>query len=141
MPAPRLFRPHPNLSHDVNRHIVQSEIEGGVSVEDLVPGSWLQVTTRNTCYRILVLFGAVALITGHPRFCPRPVLITIHGSTWGGSMLKRRFIGRGMHLEFRHPDYRTPIVTSCIKEIQELTQHSRPRMSLERDRPEHIADP
>ena len=122
MPDPRLFQPHPNLSDDVNRDIVQSEIEGGVRVEDLVPGSWLQVTTRNTCYRILVLFGAVALITGHARFCPRPVLITIHGSTWGGSMLKRRFIGRGMHLEFRHPDYRTPIVTSPIKEIQELPQ-------------------
>ena len=89
---PRLFRPHPNLSDEVNRHLVQSQIEGGVRVEDLVPGSWLQVKTQNTCYRILILFGAMALITGHPLFCPRPVLITIHGSTWGGSMLKVRFI-------------------------------------------------
>jgi len=28
---PRLFRPHPNLSDDVNRNLVQSEIEGGVT--------------------------------------------------------------------------------------------------------------
>jgi len=119
---PRLFRPHPNLSDEVNRHLVQSQIEGGVRVEDLVPGSWLQVKTQNTCYRILILFGAMALITGHPLFCPRPVLITIHGLTWGGSMLKVRFIGRGMHLEFHHPDYSTPIVTSPIQEIQELPQ-------------------
>ena len=119
---PRLFRPHPNLSDEVNRHLVQSQIEGGVRVEDLVPGSWLQVKTQNTCYRILILFGAMVLITGHPLFCPRPVLITIHGSTWGGSMLKVRFIGRGMHLEFHHPDYSTPIVTSPIQEIQELPQ-------------------
>jgi len=119
---PRLFRPHPNLSDEVNRHLVQSQIEGGVRVEDLVPGSWLQVKTQNTCYRILILLGAMALITGHPLFCPRPVLITIHGSTWGGSMLKMRFIGRGMHLEFHHPDYSTPIVTSPIQEIQELPQ-------------------
>jgi hypothetical protein len=122
MSVPRLFRPHPNLSDEVNRHLVQSQIEGGVRVEDLVPGSWLQVKTQNTCYRILILFGAMALITGHPLFCPRPVLITIHGSTWGGSMLKVRFIGRGMHLEFHHPDYSTPIVTSPIQEIQELPQ-------------------
>jgi hypothetical protein len=122
MSAPHLFRPHPNLSDEVNRHLVQSQIEGGVRVEDLVPGSWLQVKTQNTCYRILILFGAMALITGHPLFCPRPVLITIHGSTWGGSMLKVRFIGRGMHLEFHHPDYSTPIVTSPIQEIQELPQ-------------------
>ena len=119
---PRLFRPHPNLSDEVNRHLVQSQIEGGVRVEDLVPGSRLQVKTQNTCYRILILLGAMALITGHPLFCPRPVLITIHGSTWGGSMLKVRFIGRGMHLEFHHPDYSTPIVTSPIQEIQELPQ-------------------
>ncbi len=119
---PRLFRPHPNLSDEVNRHLVQSQIEGGVRVEDLVPGSRLQEKTQNTCYRILILFGAMALITGHPLFCPRPVLITIHGSTWGGSMLKVRFIGRGMHLEFHHPDYSTPIVTSPIQEIQELPQ-------------------
>ena len=125
MPAACLFRPHPNFSDEVNRHIVQSQIEGGVRVEDLVPGSWLQMTTQNTCYRILILFGAMALITGHPRFCPRPVLIKIHGSTWGGSMLKRRFIGRGMHLEFRHPDYSTPIITSPIQEIEELPQCTR----------------
>jgi hypothetical protein len=122
MSAPRLFRPHPNLSDEVNRHLVQSQIEVGVRVEDLVPGSWLQVKTQNTCYRILILFGAMALITGHPLFCPRPVLISIHGSTWGGSMLKVRFIGRGMHLEFHHPGYSTPIVTSPIQEIQELSQ-------------------
>jgi hypothetical protein len=100
---------------------VHSQIEGGVRIEDLVPGSWLQVKTQNTCYLILILFGAMALISGHPLYCPRPVLISIHGSTWGGSMLKRRFIGRGMHLEFRHPDYSTPILTSPIQEIQELT--------------------
>src|SRR5206468_6768449 len=78
---PRLFRPHPNLSDEVNRHLVQSQIEGGVRVEDLVPGSRLQVKTQNTCYRILILFGAMALITGHPLFCPRPVLITDRKST------------------------------------------------------------
>jgi hypothetical protein len=93
-----------------------------VRIEDLVPGSWLQVTTQNTCYRILTLFGDTALISGLPLFCPRPILVTIHGSTWGGSMLKRRFIGRGMHLEFRHPDYSTLIVTSPIQETQELPQ-------------------
>jgi hypothetical protein len=35
------------------------------------------------------------------------------------SMLKIRFIGRGTRLEFYHAEYRTPIVTSAIQEIQE----------------------
>jgi hypothetical protein len=34
-------------------------------------------------------------------------------------MLKTAFIGRSMHLEFQHPGYRTPIITSRISEIKE----------------------
>ena len=124
-----LFRPHPNLSDEVNRNIVQSEIEGGVRLKDLPPGSRLQVTTRNTCYQLLVLIGNMALITGHPLYCPRPVVVRIHGSTWGGSMLKLEFIGRGMHMEFVHPQYQLPIITSPIQEIRECLRPSPARMA------------
>jgi hypothetical protein len=34
-------------------------------------------------------------------------------------MLKLQYVGRGMHLEFRHPEYDTPIVTSPIQEIRD----------------------
>jgi hypothetical protein len=34
-------------------------------------------------------------------------------------MLKLQFVGRGMHLEFHHPEYPTPIVTSAIQEIRD----------------------
>jgi hypothetical protein len=47
------------------------------------------------------------------------VQVAIAGSTWGGSMLKLQFVGRGMHLEFHHPEYATPIVTSPIQEIRD----------------------
>jgi hypothetical protein len=63
--------------------------------------------------------GSQALISGHPEYCPEPTLVAIAGSTWGGSMLKQRFVGRGMRLEFCHPKYSTPIVTSCVEDIQE----------------------
>jgi hypothetical protein len=114
-----LFRPHENLSDEVNRKLVQSEIEGGVRLQDLEPGSMLRLHTENTCYEIIVLHGGSAYLSGHPLYCPQPVLVTIAGSTWGGSMLKLHFIGRGMHLEFRHPGYSTPIVTSIIQEIRD----------------------
>jgi hypothetical protein len=48
-------------------------------------------------------------------------------------MLKRRFVGRGMHLEFRHPQYQTPIVTSRVEEIRE------PRLRQVRDQLSGIA--
>jgi hypothetical protein len=31
-------------------------------------------------------------------------------------------VGRGMHLEFRHPHYATPIITSPIQEIRDQVQ-------------------
>ena len=115
----RLFRPDENLSGEVNRNLVQSEIEGGVRLQDLQPGAVLRMDTQNTCYEIVFLHGGSAYLSGHPLYCPQPVRVTIVGSTWGGSMLKVHFIGRGMHLEFRHPEYPTPIVTSIIREIRE----------------------
>jgi hypothetical protein len=57
------------------------------------------------------------------------VRVAIAGSTWGGSMLKLRFVGRGMHLEFSHPAYRTPIVTSPIQDVRECLQLSDSRVA------------
>jgi len=114
-----LFRSHPNLSDEVNRNIVQSEIEGGVFLNDLPPSTVLEIQTQHHCYQVVLLGDNNALISGHPQYCAEPIQVTIAGSTWGGSMLKRRFVGCGMHLEFRHPEYQTPIVTSRVQEIRE----------------------
>jgi hypothetical protein len=114
-----MFRPHPNLGDDINGNIVQSEIEGGVFLEGLPPDTVLQIRTQHHSYTALLLGEGMALISGHPEYCPQPVQVTIAGSTWGGSMLKVNFIGRGMHLEFHHPAYTAPIVTSPIEEIRE----------------------
>ena len=114
-----MFRSHPNLSDEVNHNIAQSEIEGGVFLEGLPPATVLHIRTQHHSYRAEILGNNAALLSGHPQFCPKPVQVTIAGSTWGGSMLKSRYIGRGMHLEFHHPAYDTPIVTSTIQEIHE----------------------
>jgi hypothetical protein len=114
----RLFVPNDHLDDTVNRRIVQSEIEGGVHLHDVQPGTVLEVTTQNRAYTIEYQGRGQALISGHPVFCPEPVLVSIHGSTWGGSMLKERYIGRGMHLEFGHP-LRQPITTSVIVDVRE----------------------
>ncbi len=103
----------------MNHKLVQSEIEGGVFLNDLPPATVLEIETRHHCYQVFLLSDGKALISGHPRYCPEPILVAIAGSTWGGAMLKRRYVGRGMHLEFSHPEYQTPIVTSTIQEIRE----------------------
>src|SRR6202047_2832383 len=114
-----MFSPHPNLAEEVNGSIIQSEIEGGVYLGDLPPSTVLHIQTMNHCYTAVLLGGSEALLSGHPEFGPEPVQVAISGSTWGGSMLKLQFVGRGMHLEFRHPQYPMPIVTSPIPEIRD----------------------
>ena len=116
-----MFNPHPNLDARLNRAIVQSEIEGGVFLQDLPPSTVLEIETMHHVYRAVLLGGSDALLSGHPEFCPRPVQVAIAGSTWGGSMLKMQYVGRGMQLEFRHPEYDTPIVTSPIQEIRDYS--------------------
>jgi hypothetical protein len=112
------------LSDEVNRNMIRSEIEGGVFLDRLRLHSVLLIQTQHRCYTAVMLGGSQALISGHPKYCPEPTLVAIAGSTWGGSMLKRRFVGRGMHLEFCHPEYSTPIVTSRVQEIRECAESS-----------------
>jgi len=37
-------------------------------------------------------------------------------------MLKTAYLGRGMHMEFRHPDFEGPIITSAIVDIRVLSE-------------------
>jgi hypothetical protein len=114
---PTLFAAQPYFADSVNHNIIQSEIEGGVYLRDLPKGAVLSIETENRFYTLVVMGDEAALISGHPEFCPAPELVHIQGSTWGGSMLKTKFIGRGMHLEFEHPVHRT-VVTSRILDIR-----------------------
>ena len=120
------YEPHPNLSDEINRNIAQSEIEGGADLRKLKVGHSLKVQTKNTTYIIKrVAPGDVDwpfLISGSERFCPVPTKARIHGSTWGGSMLKQHFIGRGMHMEFSHENNPLAYVTTTpVQEIEEIT--------------------
>ncbi len=113
---PSLFTRLSSFGQDINRRIVRSEIEGGVHLDSLAEGTSLVVETENRSYRLEFRDGGT-FISGHPLFCPYPVPVSVRGSNWGGSMLKMDYIGRGMHLEFHHPDFKT-ITTSRIVEIR-----------------------
>jgi len=114
---PALFSPHPNLAERVNGNIIQSEIEGGVYLPDLAPGDVLDIQTENCHYTLVSLGAEAALLSGHPELCPSPVRVRVRGSTWGGSMLKEKYVGRGMYLEFVHPIYRT-VTTSMVLDVR-----------------------
>jgi hypothetical protein len=120
LPLVEPFRPHPNFDDAINRAICQSEIEGGVGLDELPVGAVLDVETANNSYRIENRGDGEVLISGHPEICPTPVLVNFHGSTWGTPMLKVRFIGRDMRMEFHHPEWGI-VRTSRVRDIQERT--------------------
>jgi hypothetical protein len=118
LPLAEPFQPHPNFDDAINRAICQSEMEGGVALDELPVGAILDVETANTLYRVENRGDGEVLISGHPEICPSPVLVSFHGSTWGTPMLKLRFIGREMSMEFHHPE-RGIVRTSRVRDIKE----------------------
>lgn len=114
------FRPHRNFDDAINRAICQSESEGGVGLDELPVGAVVDVETANHLYCIENRGDGEVLISGHPEICPAPVLVSFHGSTWGTPMLKLRFIGRDMSMEFRHPEQGV-VRTSRVQDIRERT--------------------
>lgn len=115
---PKPFEPHPGFRDEINRNFIESEIEGGIYLDNMPVGHFLEIETQNRIYTIERREDGF-YISGHPEFCPEPVKVEIRGSTWGGSIIKAGFIGRGMHLEFTHPEFKT-VTTSIIKEIKEF---------------------
>jgi hypothetical protein len=98
------------------------DTEDGIHLDELPVGAVIDVETDHHNYRVENRGDGRALISGHPEYCPEPVLVDLHGSTAGcGAILKVRFIGRGMGMEFRHP-VRGVISTSRVREIHELTR-------------------
>ena len=91
--------------------------EQGIHLAELTPGTFLEVQTENRRYVVVNTGFKHALISGHPEFCPFLRPATILGSSWGGTLLREAFIGRGMQLEFRHPGGK-PITTSRILAIR-----------------------
>ena len=117
---PELFSGSPHFAKPDNERIVESEVEGGVCLEDLPTGTKLEVQTRNRCYTLVNQSDGRALLSGHPKFCPQPTEMNIHGSTWGSTMMRSRFVGRGMFLEFSRPEIQGRITTSKIVDIREV---------------------
>jgi hypothetical protein len=116
---PDCFGPDPNLNEEIQTDFDQPEIEEGLYLERLPLGERIEVKTKHNTYLIENFGKRQVLISGHPEYCPHPVLVDVFGSTWGGTMLKPGFIGRDMHLEFFHPRYGV-VHTSRILEIRRV---------------------
>jgi len=97
----------------------ESGNEEGVFLDDLAVGAVVEVVTGHHTYRLEKRGSGAVLISGHPVYCPDPVLMWLHGSVGHSHEIKMWFIGPGMRLELRHPTLGL-VQTSRVREIHAL---------------------
>lgn len=95
----------------------------GIWSADIVPGTVTIIETKNRKYELRRKENGRFTIKGHPEYCPEDTDCVINGSTFGGSVIRVGWIGKGMRLEFvtQDPNYEghrdRVITTSVIKSI------------------------
>ena len=79
-------------------------------------GSLIDVETTSRHYRIECLGGNTIRVSGHPQFCPTPVVAQLEGSVTGQGMIEDGIIERGMRMVFMFEDH-LPVTTSRVLHV------------------------
>ena len=87
-----------NLDPQIERLIAEQKERGGIQIDQLEIGTKIEAQTRNTLYKIEILSNGKFMVEGGKYF-PAPTETHIAGSTFGGSMLKLKWLGIGMCIE------------------------------------------
>ena len=88
-------------------------------VDELPLGAVLEIETGHTKYVLENCGGGKVLISGHPTYCPEPVLVDFHGSLGGPSLLKIWSLEPGLKMVFKHPELGV-VRTSRVRSIRQL---------------------
>ncbi len=88
----------------------------GLFLTDLPSGRVVSVETANRTYRIRHLGNGEAEISGHPRYCPNPVKVRLHGTHWLDSKIPACYLAPGMRLQFTDPK-QVSVMTSQIRSV------------------------
>jgi len=96
----------------------QAERSQSVALDELPVGAVVEVETGHSTYRLENRGEGKALISGHPTYCPEPVLVDFHGAV-GPSTLKMWLIEPDLKMEFRHPDFGV-VRTSKVRKIRQV---------------------
>ena len=91
--------------------------QNGVKLEQLEIGTTIEAQTTNSLYYIKVLGSGRFEVQGGKHF-PRPTTTFINGSTWGGSMIKTKWLGIDMRIEMGHPLKASVLTTSPVQSLR-----------------------
>jgi hypothetical protein len=80
-------------------------------------GAKVEARTTNNVYRLAHIQPGLIEISGHPEYCPEPVLVPLGGTRWLDQSSKKSFLAPGMSLQFIDRSGRS-VLTSRIQSIQ-----------------------
>jgi hypothetical protein len=94
-----------------------AEIHEGVDVNVLRPGSFIDIETKSRHYLIEFLGGNAMRISGHPEYCPTPVMAELQGSLDQRGTLELGVIRPGRRVVFLLNNENTPLQTSSVLSV------------------------
>jgi len=94
-------------------------LQDGIDLEELPVGAILEIETGHNSYRLENLGDGNALLSGHPTYCPEPVVVQVHGSIGPAGELKWRSLSKGAKMVFLPPDHGV-VRTSTIKSVHRV---------------------
>jgi hypothetical protein len=96
----------------------------GIDLDTLPVGAVLEIETSHTTYVLENRGEGKVVLSGHPEFCPEPVLVKFHGSVGGPALIRSGHIEAGMQMAFQHPKFGT-LRTSRVKSVREVKAATR----------------
>lgn len=85
----------------------------GIDINKLKPGTEIVITTYYNVYRITKLKGDREIMIKGGKYFKVSKKVHLNGSTWGSSMIKIGWIGKGMHMEILND--RKKVLTSPVE--------------------------
>ena len=92
----------------------------GIDLDDVPVGGVLEIETSHHTYVLENRGEGKVVLSGHPEFCPEPVLVRFHGSVGGPAMIKAGRIEPGSKMAFEHPKFGT-LRTSRVRKVHTVT--------------------
>jgi hypothetical protein len=110
-----------NLRHSLNpAELLDACRLEGIELDDLPLGAVLEIETSHNKYLLENRGEGQVVLSGHPEFCPEPVLVRFHGSVGGAALVKAGRIEPGLKMAFEHPKFGT-LRTSGVRSVHLAT--------------------
>jgi hypothetical protein len=104
-----------------NFGVVQLGSDSGVFLRKTPIGTVIEAETANHRYRLVHVDKGSAEISGHPIYCPEPVLVELRGARWLDKTLDDCYLAPGLKLQFVDRTGRS-VLTSHIRSIRVLKE-------------------